>query len=249
MRHTISASVALSTALAMPLWLGCHQSPRVTYEPRIEMADLAAGLKMSDNAHLLLTEEGTQGLFGCGLAMAKLMPVYDENGRRLELVSPKPNEEANWTEQMRGVPEIRDMLFLSPLDMRTTGSRLDGLCSAAERLGAALLLAYAPNHFDANSAQVLGVLYDTRSRGALATLHASAQFVDEDGEEIPPADERGDHREVDAAFQASRAFEHHTLACLWELIRRDSPPPTTQPHRWQTPRPDRCWLSPVTNPR
>ena len=247
MRHTIAA--ALTTASVVVLWLSCHRSPHATYEPRIEMADLGAGLETPDNGHLLLTKTSTQRRFGCGLAVAKLVPICDDNGRRLELVLPQPNEEAYWTEQMRGVPELRDLLFLSPLDMRSAGQGLDGLYVAAARLGAALLLTYAPNRFDANSAQVLGVLYDVKARTALATLGTSAQFVGEDGEQISPARKRGDHRQIDAAFQASRAFEGQTLTCLRELISRDSPPPTTQPHRWQAARPDRWWLPTVIKER
>ena len=60
----------------------------------------------------------------------------------------------------------------------------DTLRAAAAARNATLMLLYAPNRYGPNSAQVLGVLYDVPSGQPLATLHASATLLDEEGEEV-----------------------------------------------------------------
>ena len=84
------------------------------------------------------------------------------------------------------------------------------------------------------------VLYDVEQCSPIAILHTFVEFTEEGGVSEPPVDEQGDHRDIDAAYQAPREFEDQTLACLRELTARDSFLPTTQPHKWQTE--DRWWV-------
>jgi hypothetical protein len=221
---------------------GCGRPSPVMYEPQLEMHDLAPGLQAPDNAYILLTDQPTHGRFACGLAIAKFAPAHGDGP--LELVALKPNEQAYWTEKLTGVSAVRELVFLTPVNTRGSGQSIEGLCTTAQRLEASLLLVYAPNRFGVNSAQVLGVLHDVPRRTPLAALHTSAQILDEDGEEEPVAKKRGDQRDIDAAYCAPRAFEAQTVACLLELVHRDAPMPTTQPHRWQVPKFDERWWIP-----
>jgi hypothetical protein len=66
----------------------------------------------------------------------------------------------------------------------------------------------------------------------VATLRASAQFLDDEGNEQLVDDEEGDWRAYDAAYQAGRQFERYAVACLRAHVLADQSPPTTQPHRW-----------------
>ncbi|MBU0638100.1 MAG: hypothetical protein KKB50_04485 [Planctomycetes bacterium] len=233
----------LSLVLVAWMGAGCSSPEPVTYQPRIELDDLTAGLTVPDNDYCLLKSDPTQGRFACSLAIAEFAPVGGEDSRELALVPMKTNQEAYWADQLRGLPGVRDALFLSPFDVRAAGPGLEGLCASAGGLDASLLLAYAPSRFGPNAAQVVGVLYDVEERVALATLHASARFIEEEeGEEIAQDNKPGDHRDTDAAYQAGRAFERHAMVCLQELMSYDTPPPTTQPHQWETPREDRWWV-------
>jgi len=233
---------AFLVALAASLF-GCQRPSGLTCEPRLELDQLVPGLQTPDNSYLLLTDGQTRGRFACGLAIAKFVPA--DNDAALELAALKPIEQAYWTERLTGVSAVRELVFLSPINTRSGGQSADALCAVAERLDAALLLVYAPNRFGPNSAQVLGVLYDVQHRRPIAALHTSAQILEDDGEEESPAEKRGDRRDTDAAYRAPRDFESQTLACVLELVSRDSPTPTTQPHRWQTPDFDERWWIPT----
>jgi len=236
-RATIAATLAITTMLS-----GCATRRSQGYEPRLDLSLLAPGLAAPDNAFTLLAEVHTEGRFACPLAVAKFGWAGDESAPALVFQTLSPEEEARWTEQVRGVAALRDLIFLRPLTVRPEEPTVANLCATAQRLGAPLLLVYAPNVFGPNSAQVFGVLYDTASCHALATLHVSRALRDEEGNEVSPAEKRGDHRDIDAPYQAQRAFEAQTVACLRELIHRDVPPATTQPHHWQQPLTERWWI-------
>jgi len=234
---TIGAALAIVTTFS-----GCAARRSHVYEPRLDLSLLAPDLTAPDNAFTLLAEVHTEGRFACPLAVAKFGWAGEDTTPALVPQTLSPEEEAHWTEQVRGVNALRDVIFLRPLTVRPEEPTVPNLCAAARRLGAPLLLVYAPNLFGPNSAQVFGVLYDTASCHALAVLHVSRVFRDEEGGEVSPAEKRGDHRDVDARYQAQRAFEAQTVACLRELIHRDAPAPSTQPHHWQQPLTERWWI-------
>ncbi len=237
--------VTLAAAVFLPWLLGCHGSQTVRVQPRLSMDDLVPGLGPVDNTHLLLSREPTVGRFTCSLAIAR----FDSRGEtfhpQLELSDIPPAEQAHWVEAFRGVSDIREMVFLSRISSQNGRRDPESLCAVARRFGAPLLLIYTPNRHGPNTAQVLGVLYDVATTRPIATLHAGARFVDDNGRETAPEHIRGDRRDWDARYQAARAFEKHAQACLTELVLLDSPPPTTQPHEWQKPWPERWWVPKV----
>jgi hypothetical protein len=230
-------------AISLGCLTGCSLSdPVVVYEPPITLEDLVPGLSAPDNNYKLLADGTTSGRFACALAVAKFVPHENDHGLELSFEATRPNEQAYWTQQMRGVSDVREVAFLSPLTLRPDPPTIPNLCAAAEALDAALLLVYAPNGLGANSAQVVGAIYDVRSCEVIATLHASAQFFNEEGLEVSPNTRKTDQRDIDARFQAQRAFEGQALACMRELIQIDHMPPTTQPHRWRKPLVERWWI-------
>ncbi len=219
--------------------LGCApDAPRV-YERQLQMRELAADVAPVDNTYRLDVIDDTQGRFACSLAIAKLVPSEAD---AVNLVKMTPAEEARWVNAFCGFTELRDLQFLSPLSVIPEAPGTGSLRAAAAAREASLMLLYAPNRYGPNSAQVLGVLYDVPSGRPLAALHASAKYLDQDGEEVSVDRETGDLRDHDAAYQASRAYEQHLVHCLGEMIRHDSAAPTTQPHRWETPPAQRWWL-------
>ncbi len=241
--------VITSAVLLMSLTLGTGCAPDrpkgVVYEPRIEMQDLVVGLPLPNNEFKLLVDERTEGRFACPVAVAKFVsPPPESESAEGELVFQlmRHREQAYWAEQMRGMDAIQYMLFISPRSTAPEGQGIEALCRTASDLGAPLLIVYTPNGYGPNSGQVLGAMYNTKECKPLATLHASDRILDEDGAEVSPFDERGDHRDTDARYQAQRAFEKHAMACLRELTHRDTRPSTIEPHNWHQPYIERWWI-------
>ena len=242
--------LAISSAvLLVSLVLGTGCSPdrpsEVTYEPRIEMQDLVVGLPLPNNEYKLLVDERTEGRFACPVAVAKFVsPNPGDGSATSELVFERmrDREQAYWAERMRGMDAIQYMLFISPRSTAPEGQGIEALCKTASDLGAPLLIVYTPNGYGPNSAQVLGAMYNTAECRPLATLHASDRILDDEGAEVSPNDERGDHRDIDARYQAQRAFEKHAMACLRELTHHDARGSTTQPHNWHQPYIERWWI-------
>ena len=237
MRTAVALTILLITALFS--LVGCANKQAIVYQRQIQIEELAPDVAPVDNAFRLLTDEATRGRFGCGLAIAKLLP--GEASGSVHLVAATLAEEGYWVSALCGVSEVRDLEFLTPINVRPDEPTTESLCAAAAALNADLLLMYAPNRYGPNSAQVLGVLYDVHGCQPLAVLHASATYLDEEGVETPPDNEWGNQRAVDACYQASRAYERHLLCCLRDLIEKDEPLPV-QPHHWDTPAQERWWL-------
>lgn len=220
--------------------IGCAAPPPTVYQRQIQIRDLAADVSPVDNTFQIIAPEQTVGRFACSLAIAKLVPTGPAG--EMKLVQLTPAEEAYWTDTVHGVVAVRDLQFLTPISVRPEEPGTDTLCAAARDRAASLLLLYAPNRYGPNSAQVFGVLYDTQACQPVATLHASARFLNEEGEEAALDGEPGDHRDADACFQAARTHERHLRECLAALIHDDSPALPTKPHRWDTPREERWWV-------
>jgi hypothetical protein len=239
MRWPITRVVLLSLTLLLS---GCRERHAVSYDTPVRMDDLAPGLSAPENSFVLLTDTHTAGRFACRIAVAKFVPAANDAPEKLTFVPLQRHEQAYWTEQMRGVAAVQEFIFFRPRSTKPEGQSLTALCETAERLEAPLLLVYVASGFGPNSARVLGVLYDSATRQPIATLGASSRILDRKGEEVSPNPERGDHRNQDARYLAQRAFEEHALACLRELIHRDSHPTTTQPHKWNQPFIERWWV-------
>jgi hypothetical protein len=241
--RNLQYSLGLVGLFATLLAIGCADSePVIEYEPPIKLDDLAPGLPRSENDYVLLTDEHTVARFAATLAIAKFVPHDGDNGLQMKLAAPPQAEQALWTETLRGLAKIRDVIFISPLTVKPRDHDMESLCETARAMRARLLLVYARNGLGPNSAQVMGVIYDAATCEPLGTMHASACFVNNDGVEVSIVEADGDHRDVDARFQSQQTFERLALQCLRDLMDLDELSPTKQPHDWGTPFEERWWL-------
>ncbi|MFH1746364.1 MAG: hypothetical protein ABIG44_04895 [Planctomycetota bacterium] len=225
------AHVIALVALILTTLIGCHRPPVTVYEDRLDMDQLATGMSAQDNQYCLLVGQQTTGRFPCTLAIAQYAPTAGV-AEALSVMDMKPADEATWSETFRGSIAVRDLRFISPRSLKATGEDRAGAIRAARLAGARLLLVHAVNRYGPNSAQVLGVLYETDTGQPLATLHTSANYVNEEGVEVAVDDESGDQRARDARYQAVKAFEHQAFACLADQVQRDTAPGTIEEHRW-----------------
>jgi hypothetical protein len=213
--------------------------------PRVSMAQLADQLPTPASAFMLLGDEESVGRFTAALVIARLGPC-GPGADGLQVLEISAQEQAFWSEQMRGVSALREIVYLNPRGTKPEPESPAWLCERAGALGGALLLVYSRSELAPNAAEVLGVLYDVARERPLATLRAAAEFTNDKGVCASPDKEKGDHRDSDARYQAQRAFERNTLACLRELMHADHPPATTQPHNWHQPLSERWWLRPAS---
>jgi hypothetical protein len=242
MRQRTLVRVWLGLAAAM--LSGCAaREPVRYYRPALNMSALGTDLEKPDQPFALLIDQHTEGRFACPLAIAKFASQEQTSDGAVTFVALHPNEESYWTEQMRGVLAVQELIFLRPRTIRPEPQSVPALCESAQRLKAPLLLVYAPTDTGPNSAEVIGILYATDTQRALATLRSAARFLDDEDEEASVGRTHGDQRPYDSRYQAQRDFERYTLACLRELIHRDSRSTTTQPHDiWDKPFIERWWI-------
>lgn len=232
-----SLRVALLGVLAIT---ACQEPPKIDVQRVVKFDELSPGITRVENGYITFDNEPTTGRFSSGLAISKL--DLEAEADKLVCVQMTPREQAFWGRTLEGVSEVRGLYFLGPVDVKPDRPTTTRLCKAARNQNAGLLLLYASNRYGENAAQKLGILYDTYTAAPVAVLHAERRFVDQEGLEVAPEGVTGDQRELDAQYQAMRAFEQELIDCLSELIELDRPTPATQPHRWQTPPGQRWWL-------
>jgi len=237
-RHVTLVCLAAAPCLSTT---GCHREDPMAFEPRIAWSDIARGAPAADNRHVLLASERTQGRFACALAVAQAAAQTAPWEQSLDLCGPRHSDQAHWLAALAGLHRVRAVVFVTARDVVDQPGNVAGLCAAANRLGATLLLVYSKNRYAPEAAQALGLVYDVASGKPLAAVHASANCPSPDPDELVE-DVPGDHRDVDASYQAARAFEARVRAALCELIELDAPPATIEPHNW-TDRPDEpLWI-------
>jgi hypothetical protein len=164
-----------------------------------------------------------------------------------QLAAISPADQGRWVEAFRGLNFVRDLRFLSPIDLKSQCGDVSAILAAADRAGAGLLLTYAPNRCGPNSERIVGIMYAVNSGRPLAQLQAHMQFLNDKGEECSVDEKRGDYREQDAVYQAGREFKCRSAACVRELACRTSAATTTEPHRW-IPLYPYCW-QPLPRPQ
>jgi hypothetical protein len=225
----LAAILVVAGAFAL---VGCHHNAPRTYEPWLRMDALAANLETPNNTYKLLAQPESRGRFPCSLAVARMSWPTASASDRLELSEMTHAEQGLWVDAFRGFAAVRDVRFVLPRSLRQFGNGIDGLLHAAHVADAELLLVHVNNRFGPNRAQVLGVIYDVAARAPLATLHASAKFLDDDGLEEAQEGRYGDRRTTDAAYQAASAFREQAADCLRQQIKGDMTPSLKEPHRW-----------------
>jgi hypothetical protein len=270
LRPGLLATFAMSS-LALLATCACRSNPPAR-EEQLVVADLAAGIDDPDNDCVVLVTGSCGVRFPATLAIAELSAIAAKGGPETDAAKPasdsvspahpyanappdcgfqlravSPADQGRWVEAFRGVVSIRDLRFLSPVDLKCRGECLPALVSAAQRAGAGLLLTYAPNRCGPNSARSPGIIYGVQARQPVAKLQAQMQFLNDEGVECAVDDQPGDYREEDAVFQTAREFERRCVACICELARQTPTDTTLQPHRW-IPLYPYCW-QPLVRPQ
>jgi hypothetical protein len=209
---------------------GCSEERRSVRASSPGAPAFVRNVALPANSFRLTGDSAPRGRFACGLAIARLEPAQAASGGD-ELIEVRELEQAFWQEAMLGVPAVRDLRFLTAIDMRRAEPTPQGLCKAAARNGADLLLIFSATKYSANAATIVGVLYDAQTGAALASVQSADDLpMADDEDDIDDA--RGDKRDVDASYQAARRFERSTRECLLALAERNQPPAATQPHNW-----------------
>jgi hypothetical protein len=228
--------------------LGCSETPPVrVYSPAVSASSFDGAPSLPSNGYSIIDRSATVGRFPVTLGVLRL--AHDGS---LEPVKILPPEAAEWVEVFRGISAVRDLTFLAPVTLRAFEPTVAGRCTAARGVGAGLLLVYAPLRTGVNSAQVAGVIYDTKTQAIIATLQQTRSITNTGGVEASPeevfeereelADETDDpdppdFRQADALFPTRWAFQESVRTAMLELADQDTPAPREPSNQWSQPAP------------
>lgn len=245
----------LTLGLIAGALVGCSNHDGDAYAPPSEAAgwsDLSPGTSVtSDEGYRLLVPQATEGLFPASIAVARVAQAPYNGGQLVMTMKPEVDFLA-WNsvfDDFRGVSEV---FPLNEKDLDGGDVSADNLLAASEALKAGLLLLYTESQVRLDRCSLSGVLYDVRSRQALAAIHANSLVTDPiaPDERVARTASANSREERDPRLVAIDAFESHVRDCLRRLMTKDKsknvgpvegwiPTYTVEPLIWPTTYPSK----------
>jgi hypothetical protein len=234
---------------------GCAQNRRDAYAQPTEPAgwsDLSPSASVtSDEGYRLLVPQDTEGVFPASIAIARIAQDPYNGGQLVMAMKPEVDFLA-WNsvfDDYRGVSEV---FPLNDKDLDGGEVSAENLMTASKALEAGLLLLYTESQTQFDRCSLSGVLYDVRSRQALAAIHANSLISDpvSPNDRVARTASTGNCEERDPRLVAVGAFESHVRDCLRRLMTKDKsknvgpiegwiPTYTVEPLIWPTTYPTR----------
>ncbi len=203
--------------------VGCSQHNDEVFAPPPEPAgwsDLSAGAPIaSQDGFRLLNPQSTEGLFPASIAVARLA---QSDGQLVLAMKPEVDFLA-WNsvfDDYRGISEVFPM---NVKDLDGGAVSAENLLTAAKALEAGMLLLYTESRTQFDRCSMSGVLYDVRSRTALASIHATSLISDP----VAPEDRLARTASAttledrDPRLVAVGTFEAYVRNCLRGLMDKD----------------------------
>ncbi len=205
--------------------VGCSQRNNDAYAPPAEPAgwsDLSPGATVtSDEGYRMLVPQATEGLFPASLAVARMAQSPYNNDQLVLAMKPEVDFLA-WNSVFDDFRSVSEVFPLNDKDLDGGAVSAENLLTASEALEAGLLLLYTESQTQVDRYSLSGVLYDVRSRKALAAIHANSLISDP----VMPDDRvartaSATHQDRDPRLAAVGAFESHVRDCLRRLMTKD----------------------------
>ncbi|GJM24193.1 MAG: hypothetical protein DHS20C16_06080 [Phycisphaerae bacterium] len=205
---------------------GCAQHSHDVYSTSAEPAgwsDLSPGASVtSDEGYRLLVPQATEGLFPASISVARIAQSSYNGGQLVLAMKPEVDFLA-WNSVFDDFRAVSEVFPLNEKDLDGGEVSAENLMTASEALEAGLMLLYTESRGGYDRCSLSGVLYDVRSRQALAAIHANSLISDpvspdERKARTASADTREDR---DPRLVAVDAFESHVRDCLRRLMTKD----------------------------
>lgn len=234
---------------------GCAQRKVVEAwkpKPMVHWEDLARGpIETVRDGFRIMPGKQRGGLFPGSLAVTRL--TIEETGDpdrplKPQLTSDPRNEFLQWNSALDDQFAVGEVFPIGTKDLGGGAAEPDQILAAFAALHARLGLVYAVNELSETETEMIGVLYDSENRSALAVLHAYAASV------VPPevieeSEEPIDMWETDSRALVRAKFESIFHGCVHELIERDRPAIVVTPVGWTPTPPARPVVWPPRNRR
>ena len=205
---------------------GCSHHNNDAYTQPSEAAgwsDLSPGASVtSEEGYRLLVPQATEGLFPSSIAVARIAQSAYNGGQLVMAMKPEVDFLA-WNSVFDDFRGISEVFPLNEKDLDGGEVSADNLLAASEALEAGLMLLYTESQAQFDRCSLSGVLYDVRSRQALAAIHANSLISDPvtpDERVARTASARG-CEERDPRLVAINSFESHVRDCLRRLMTKD----------------------------
>ncbi len=228
--YTISALVGLM------LFGGCraekHQEVWIA-PPRVDWEHVSTfPVCAVDEGYRILKHDPTSDMFPASIGVTRIaIEVTDERAQTtkpLLLTNPR-NEFLQWNRAFDDLMAISEVFPIVNRDLGGHEADPEQIIAATRALHAKLSMVYAVNELSPTQAEMFGVIYDTKTARAVATIHAREES--EPGPKVEP-DGHPDLWKTDARALVRQEFERRVHACLREMIERDVRTTTKVPEGW-----------------
>ncbi len=236
--RALTAKSALAVvSLGLLLGTGCAQKRVEVWrpEPFVQWNHLTTTpIAATPNGYRILPRIPTSGLFPASLGVTRVAiertddPVHP---LRPYLTTNPRNEFLQWNAALDNQVAIGEVFPIVEHDLGGGDAVPEQILAAFHALRARLGLTYAVNELSETETEMFGVIYDTNSQCAIASLHAQAvstvpsRVIDENKESI-------DLWETDSRALVRAKFENLLRQCVRELILRDNPATVVAPTGW-----------------
>ncbi len=236
--------VGVGLALVLVL-AGCQKKtdPVVTLRPTVAWEHLSPQpIRAAADGFVNLAPDGTDGVFPASIAVARVtaaaVPAANapadqaSGGGALAMDMAPANDFLPWTALFDSLQYIPDAFPMHGHDLSGEEPTAARLVQAAKQLRAGLCLVYSEGDVSAFESLVRGVVYDTRTGRALATIETQIAVPNPESVPHPPEQVDDDVRHCDPRFLADRRFEQLVFDCIRDLKSRDRPAPPQPQEGW-----------------
>lgn len=225
-----SASGLIGPVLCAALVVGCSQnetSPKyqVVDEARVisvTAADFGVDSSVFDQVgkHALMAEP-TQGQFPSGMCVTQIEAFKNESDQRKLRIVLMPSQHAiYWNHLFDELPSIREVVFLGKPGLDPRGCQRDDILNVALARDCELCLIYARVEETDADAEYAGILWNTRTRTAMATVRTPVILPIQVAAELKE-DPNCDRAIAEADFRSEQDFRRMVRDLMWDIASHD----------------------------
>ncbi|MBX3394432.1 MAG: hypothetical protein KF841_03600 [Phycisphaerae bacterium] len=171
-------------------------------------------------AHSLLAEV-SQGQLPSGICVVRIEARLGADGHRTLAVLPLPSQHAiYWNQLFDELPAIREVVFLGKPGLDPRGCTRGDILRVALARDCGLCLIYAREEESDADAEYVGVIWNTRTQAAVATIRTPVILPPEVVDRLKE-DATCDRAITEADFRSEQEFRRFVRDVVWDIARND----------------------------